>query len=203
MTEAQRTRLLDLISQWSGIVNDRFAAPRLARRGQITGQHVLLSCGGVFDAGGRGQVGHSSGRFQHHSTWRRQLCLLLAGFRSRGIDSLLKRRGASKTRREVPGDHDMNGGDGVLRPVGDVVENTEDELRCRQKPTAPEAFTGFVRCGSESGTRTARTLSARIRGDPATSCPAGDLMSLLALAVRPYGSRNRRNRGDRCWLAPR
>ena len=30
MTEAQRTRLLDLISQWSGIVNDGFAAPRLA-----------------------------------------------------------------------------------------------------------------------------------------------------------------------------
>jgi hypothetical protein len=30
MTEEQRTRLLDLISQWSGIVNDGFAAPRLA-----------------------------------------------------------------------------------------------------------------------------------------------------------------------------
>ncbi len=29
MTEAQRARLLDLIAQWSGIVNDGFAAPRL------------------------------------------------------------------------------------------------------------------------------------------------------------------------------
>ena len=30
MTEAQRILLLDLVSQWSGIVNDGFAAPRLA-----------------------------------------------------------------------------------------------------------------------------------------------------------------------------
>jgi hypothetical protein len=29
MTEPQRTLLLDLIAQWSGIVNDGFAAPRL------------------------------------------------------------------------------------------------------------------------------------------------------------------------------
>jgi hypothetical protein len=30
MTEPQRTMLLDLISEWAGIVNDAYAAPRMA-----------------------------------------------------------------------------------------------------------------------------------------------------------------------------